>query len=220
MNKVLLWANTANALGVDYTCVLNVQFECAASRLLQWHAFFMCSKMCDQLHWMQQTLLQAMQCDVVLNERDITLHAALRAILGNQVKKQVGKGKIRSKTHVARHAAWCHVSEIGREFCCTSKTHAIAADGLLHIKTAHPKRKCYRPLSPAAPYIVYGDTTFAHSKFAQRHLPKDICPETFAQRYLPRGIRPETFPQNNICPDGHLPIRRLPRKTFDQNAIC
>jgi hypothetical protein len=54
-----------------------------------------------------------------------------------------------SKTHAVLHAArraahcaaLCRVSEIGCEFCCTSKTHVIAADGLLHIQTAHPKRK-------------------------------------------------------------------------------
>jgi hypothetical protein len=37
-------------------------------------------------------------------------------------------------------------SVIGRTICCTSKTHVIAADGSLHIQTAHPKRKCNRPL--------------------------------------------------------------------------
>jgi hypothetical protein len=30
----------------------------------------------------------------------------------------------------------CHI------FCCTSKTHVLAADRSLHIKTAHPERKC------------------------------------------------------------------------------
>jgi hypothetical protein len=64
------------------------------------------------------------------------------------------KEKMTLKTHAAQHAAWraarraaqCRVSEIGCEFCCTSKTHDIAADGLLHIQTAHPKRKCNRLL--------------------------------------------------------------------------
>jgi hypothetical protein len=46
-----------------------------------------------------------------------------------------------------RDVAFAAFSVIGREFCCTSKTHVIAADGLLHIQTAHPKRKCNRPLS-------------------------------------------------------------------------
>jgi hypothetical protein len=60
------------------------------------------------------------------------------------------KEKMTLKTHAAPHAAWraarCRVSEIGCEFCCTSKTQVNAADGSLHIQTAHPKRKCNRPL--------------------------------------------------------------------------
>jgi hypothetical protein len=64
------------------------------------------------------------------------------------------------KTHAPLRAAQCFVhaarrcvyaarrraAEIGREFCCTSKTQFTAADGSLHIQTAHPKRKCNRPL--------------------------------------------------------------------------
>jgi hypothetical protein len=84
-------------LGVDYTCVLDVQFGCAANRLLQWLAFSMCSKIRDQLHWMQQTLQQAVQRDVALHKCDITLHAALRAFLSTPVKKQVGKRKWHKK---------------------------------------------------------------------------------------------------------------------------
>jgi hypothetical protein len=41
----------------------------------------------------------------------------------------------------------CNYSVIGNIFCCTPKTHVIAADRLLHIQTAHPKRKCNRPLT-------------------------------------------------------------------------
>jgi hypothetical protein len=56
-----------------------------------------------------------------------------------------------SETHAARRAARraarCRISEIGLEFCCTSKMHVIAADGSLHIQTAHPKRKGNRPLT-------------------------------------------------------------------------
>jgi hypothetical protein len=58
------------------------------------------------------------------------------------------------KTHAALHAApraarraaRCHLSEIGCEFCCTLKTHVIAADGSHHIQTARLKRKCNQPL--------------------------------------------------------------------------
>jgi hypothetical protein len=46
-----------------------------------------------------------------------------------------------------------------------------------------------------------GDPTFAHTSFAQRLLPRDICPE----RHLLRR---------------HLPRRHLPRKTFAQMDIC
>jgi hypothetical protein len=42
---------------------------------------------------MQQTLEQAVQRDVVLHKRDITLPASLRAFLSTQVKKPVKKGK-------------------------------------------------------------------------------------------------------------------------------
>lgn len=51
-------------LGVDCTCVSDVQFECAANSLLQWHAFLMCRKIC---------VLSAL-CENAL-------HAALRAFL-------------------------------------------------------------------------------------------------------------------------------------------
>jgi exonuclease VII large subunit len=71
------------------------------------------------------------------------------------------KEKMTSKTHAALHAARraaghaarCRVSEIGLEFCCTSKTHVIAADGSLHIQTAHRKRKCNRPLNTNNQYF-------------------------------------------------------------------
>jgi hypothetical protein len=68
--------------------------------------------------------------------------------------------------HAALHAAWraarcaarCCVSEISCEFCCTSKTHVIAAEGSLHIQTAHPKRKCNRALNinvlPRAMHLI------------------------------------------------------------------
>jgi hypothetical protein len=42
---------------------------------------------------MQQTLQQAVQRDVALQELDIMLHAALRGFLRTQVKKLVGKRK-------------------------------------------------------------------------------------------------------------------------------
>jgi hypothetical protein len=83
-------------------------------------------------------------------------HAACSTawIFENSGQKIGWKEKMTSKTHAslhaaphaARRAARCRVSEIGCEFCCTSKTHVIAADGSLHIQTAHPKRKCNRPL--------------------------------------------------------------------------
>jgi hypothetical protein len=44
-------------------------------------------------------------------------------------------------------AMFAAFSVIVPEFCCPSKTQVIAEDGLLHIQTAHPKRKCNRPLS-------------------------------------------------------------------------
>jgi hypothetical protein len=53
-------------------------------------------------------------------------------------------------------------------------------------------------LCPAWP----GSMTFAHTKFAQRHLLR------------------RTFVQKNICPERHLPRRHLPRKTFAQKDIC
>jgi hypothetical protein len=46
---------------------------------------------------MQQTLQQAVQRDVALQERDIMLHAALRGFLSTQVKKLVGKRKLHGK---------------------------------------------------------------------------------------------------------------------------
>jgi hypothetical protein len=60
--------------------------------------------------------------------------------------------------------------------------------------------------------VFNGDPTFAHTTFAQRHLPRT----TFAQK---------TFAQKDIFPDGHLPIRRFPRRylpkmTFAQKDIC
>jgi hypothetical protein len=40
--------------------------------------------------------------------------------------------KTHAALHAARRAAWvaakCCVTEIGREFCCTSRTQVIAAD--------------------------------------------------------------------------------------------
>jgi hypothetical protein len=66
-----------------------------------------------------------------------------------------------SKPHAVLHAApraaqraeQCCVSEIGCKFCCTLKTHVIAADGSLHIQTAHPKRKCNQPLRAVFTYF-------------------------------------------------------------------
>jgi hypothetical protein len=60
--------------------------------------------------------------------------------------------------------------------------------------------------------VKYGDTTFAHTT---------IWPETLAQRHLPRDICPETFAQNNICPEDICPEdicleRHLLRWTFAQ----
>jgi hypothetical protein len=48
---------------------------------------------------------------------------------------------------------------------------------------------------PSRVLCNYGDPTFTHTTFAQRHLPRDICPE----QHLPRR---------------HLPRRHLPRKIF------
>jgi hypothetical protein len=57
-----------SALAVDYTCVLDVQFENAANSVLQRLAFSMCSKIC---------FLYAL-CGTALHT---VLHAALRAFL-------------------------------------------------------------------------------------------------------------------------------------------
>jgi hypothetical protein len=43
--------------------------------------------------------------------------------------------------------------------------------------------------------------TFAHTTFAQRHLPRDFC-------------------QCNVCSEGHLPRRHLLRKTFAHKDSC
>ena len=65
------------------------------------------------------------------------------------------KVKATSKTdaalHAARRAARRREKQIGREFCCTSKTQVTAADGSLHIETAHPNCKCNRPLTCGKP---------------------------------------------------------------------
>jgi hypothetical protein len=78
-----------------------------------------------------------------------------------------------------------------------------------------------------------GDTKFAPTTFAQRHLPrmtfvhktfaqKDICPDGhlpirhFLIKHLPRWTSAhKTFAQKEVCPNGHLP-----RKTFAQKYIC
>jgi hypothetical protein len=104
---------------------------------------------------MQQTLQQAVAARRCAAR---TRHHAARstACVFEYSGQKIGwKEKMTSKTHAALyaarraagHAARCRVSEIGLEFCCTSKTHVIAADGLLHIQTAHQKRKCNRPLT-------------------------------------------------------------------------
>jgi hypothetical protein len=79
---------------------------------------------------------------------------------------------------------------------------------------------------------IYGDPTFAHTTFAQRHLPRDICQERhLPRRHLPRRHLPrktfahktfaqKTFTQKDICPERHFPRRHLPRRTFVQKDIC
>jgi hypothetical protein len=73
----------------------------------------------------------------------------------------------------------------------------------------------------------WGSMTFAHTMFAQRQLPRDICtynicPEghlpikTFAQK----DVCPEVICPEDICPEGACPDGRLPRKTFAQKDIC
>jgi hypothetical protein len=60
--------------------------------------------------------------------------------------------------------------------------------------------------------------------FAQRHLPRDICPyDVCPEGHLPR--RHATFAQKDICPERHLPGRHLPRShlprnTFAHKEIC
>jgi hypothetical protein len=46
-----------------------------------------------------------------------------------------------AELRAARCAAQCRIEQIGRIVCFTQKTYLIAADRLLHIKTAHPKSK-------------------------------------------------------------------------------
>jgi hypothetical protein len=64
-----------------------------------------------------------------------------------------------------------------------------------------------------------GSITFAHTTFAQRHLPmqhlpmvtftqKNICPE----KHLPR----RKFAQMDVCPERHLPTRTF----YKENKVC
>ena len=89
----------------------------------------MCSEICGPLHWMQQTA--RFGCAVLMHI-------------------DIDYWKRTSKTHAVLHAARCAARgremQIGRDFCCTSKTHVTAADGSLHIQTAHRNCKCNRPL--------------------------------------------------------------------------
>jgi hypothetical protein len=89
-----------------------------------------------------------------------------------------------SKTHAALHAARhtagraarCCFSEIGLEFCCTSKTHVIAAVGSLHIQTAHRKRKCNRPLISLS-RAVYRPRTY-HLPLPDSALHREVCSQS------------------------------------------
>jgi hypothetical protein len=55
--------------------------------------------------------------------------------------------KAHADLHADLHAARRQMAQIDRGFYCTSNLHSNAADGLLHIQSAHQKRKCNRPLS-------------------------------------------------------------------------
>jgi hypothetical protein len=74
---------------------------------------------------------------------------------------------------------------------------------------------------------IYGDPTFAHTTFVQRHLPRDICPERhLPRRHLPRRHLPrKTFAQmdicpEDVCPEDVCPERHLLRKTFAQKTFA
>jgi hypothetical protein len=66
--------------------------------------------------------------------------------------------KTHAALHVAQCAARCPIEQIGHVFCCTPKTHVIAADRSLHIQAAHSKRKCNRPLSAGMGDQISGGT--------------------------------------------------------------
>jgi hypothetical protein len=63
------------------------------------------------------------QCRALQQERTLKIHADMHADL-------------------QQHAAWCGAAQIVCKFCWTSNLHLNAADVLLHIQSAHKKRKC------------------------------------------------------------------------------
>jgi hypothetical protein len=74
--------------------------------------------------------------------------------------------------------AWCRAAQIDGEFHCTSNLHSNAADGVLHIESAHQKRKSYQPLSQQfghhtkllqLKYTRGGGSGFTASQFTRRY---------------------------------------------------
>jgi hypothetical protein len=139
---------------------LDGQFGCAANRLLQWHAFSMCSKN-RGLSQKSNTALHATLHAV--------LHAALHAFpMSFSISNMFLTWVLKKARSPALRAAWCRIcaarrlaarlaamfaafSVIGHKFWCTSKTQVIAADSLLRIQAARSKRKCNRPLKEGIP---------------------------------------------------------------------
>jgi hypothetical protein len=87
---------------------------------------------------LQMQVLTAL-CNTLLHT---VLHAALCTFLMCVFSVQF---QCASKLHI-QNTRFAASSVIRHMFCCTSQLHVIAADRLLHIQTAHPKRKCNRPL--------------------------------------------------------------------------
>jgi hypothetical protein len=84
------------------------------------------------------------------------------------------KKKMTSIRHAALHAArraaracsGCRVSEIGLEFCCTSKTHAVRCTSKLHIENA----------SVIDPLVLLDMVTLPHKcRRLQGHLLEILC---------------------------------------------
>jgi hypothetical protein len=109
--------------------------------------------------WMGSKLSAAMTCvfGVQHNMQPITLDAAhllfwvcsLDAHWNRTLKRKL---KTYASLHAARHATtMSHRADRTRIW--SPKTHVIAADHLLHIQTAHPKRKCNRPFTRVTPHF-------------------------------------------------------------------